>query len=154
MERFTLARNADVPEMGTFGRWEINGEVFYTVERPWQGNAPFISCIPAGIYQVETHTTTTPVPACFGKKTWYLIGGSVGLWTGTRTRIAIHKANASVQLEGCIAPGLGLGVFRKNGKNHWSVSRSGDALKRMHELLPAEFELEIVSPFEAQDPLL
>lgn len=138
--KVTLTRNAYSPEMGTFGEIVIGAEKFFTVERPWLGNEPFYSCVPEGVYNCSMEPTTTPVPPSFGDRTWYLVGGSVGLNVGHRTRIAIHVANIAKDVAGCIGVGLSMGCIR----NQWAVQRSSDALERLGQLLPEEFELSIV----------
>lgn len=41
-------------DKGTFGHLFLpSGEVLCTVEKPWMDNAPFKSCIPIGVYDVE-----------------------------------------------------------------------------------------------------
>lgn len=143
----TLTRNAYSPEMGTFGEIVIDGEKFFTVERPWLGNEPFYSCVPEGLYKCSMEDTTTPVPKSFSDKTWYLVGGSVGLNVGQRTRIAIHIANIAKDVAGCIGVGLSMGCVR----NQWAVQRSSDALERLGELLPDQFELHIVREESTSD---
>ena len=36
---------------GTMGVITLEGERFYTIERPWLDNAANVSCIPEGTYQ-------------------------------------------------------------------------------------------------------
>ena len=38
--------------MGTFGKMRYKGFECFTVELPWENNAPYISCIPTGIYPI------------------------------------------------------------------------------------------------------
>ena len=37
---------------GTLGVIELAGETFYSIERPWLNNAPNVSCIPVGNYDM------------------------------------------------------------------------------------------------------
>lgn len=136
----TLLRFANHPEVGTFGEVHVEGERFFTVERPWLDNQPFKSCVPSGVYDVVTLPTTTPVPDSFDGKTWYLKGDTVGIDKGRRTRIAIHIANTMDDLAGCIGFGLSLGVV----KNKWAVLNSTSALVRLKQFLPEEFRLRII----------
>ena len=121
LERFCWTPDA------TFGRLYIaGGESLVTVERPWLGNLPNVSCIPEGRYLV------TP-------------GNFKGLYPDLevqdvpgRTAIEIHIANRSSELRGCIAPGLSLGYV----EGDWAVTASKQALERLidstdggHEML-------------------
>jgi hypothetical protein len=121
--------------MGTFGWMEVGGYKTYTVERPWNQNQPFISCIPEGLYHVQAHNSPK-----FGR-CWILEGGTVGHYVGVRTHILIHAANTSDQLQGCIAPGLSLGAL--GGK--WAVLSSKSALARIKENMPSKWDLYITS---------
>lgn len=126
--------------MGVFGYFEVEGQLFHTVECPWKNNEPSISCIPPGTYSAGWMATTTFVPLGFKGKTWYLYGNTVGYDVGHRTRIAIHIANTVDDIQGCIGVGLREAVGQ-NGK--WSVGDSTDALEKMRELLPDQFKLII-----------
>jgi hypothetical protein len=76
---------------------ELGDEHWYTVERPWLDNAPNVSCIPTGYYEMEKVNSPR-----FGPDTWEIMD------VPGRTHILIHAANWSKQLEGCIALGRGL----------------------------------------------
>jgi hypothetical protein len=89
-----LTRFAYLPE-GTIGVIQIpQGPRIYTIERPWQDNEPYYSCIPEGEYPLEWDTTgrIKDVPRLRG--------------TEPRTQINIHAANHPEELHGCIAPNL------------------------------------------------
>jgi len=133
--------------MGTFGRLFAGPAQFYTVERPWLDNKPFESCVPAGDYQLRWLPTTTPVPEEFGGCTWYLEGGSVGIDSGERTRIALHVANVSSDVAGCIGVGTRLGTV--NGK--WAVNGSVDALRQLKLILPKDGSITLRYAFDASD---
>ena len=85
----------------------------WTIERPWEGNAPFTSCIPPRIYRVEW--TWSPK---FGRFTWQVMD------VPERTGIRWHRANFARDVEGCIGPGLRVGS--QGGK--LAVWNSGSAL--------------------------
>lgn len=97
----------------------------YTIERPWSDNAPFVSCVPAGIYFCSKHVSPK-----FGE-TFILenhaldVGKAAG--EALRSHILIHAANRSAELRGCIAPGMDLGVV--NGE--WAILSSRQALSRL-----------------------
>jgi len=110
-----LSRWAHSPT-ATMGIIELEGEVFWTVERPWLDNAPNVSCVPEGVYDLRWRESPR-----FGW-TWILED------VPNRTHILIHSANWSRQLQGCIALGTGL------MGNEFAVSNSRDAVKRFEEL--------------------
>lgn len=69
--------------------------VLHTVERPWLGNQPHISCIPAGTY---------PVQFAFSERWNRLV--PMLLDVPFRSLIEIHVANVAKDVEGCIGLGL------------------------------------------------
>ena len=73
----------------------------WTIERPWEGNAPFTSCIPPRIYVVRW--TWSPK---FGRFTWQVMD------VPERTGIRWHRANFARDVQGCIGPGLRVGGER------------------------------------------
>ena len=95
------------PVMGVFGElYKDNQFICYTVEQPWRDNRPFISCIPAGTYQIEPITTPkrgdTGVLVNHDLRV-YATKGEAG--PHDRFTCLIHSANWSHQLQGCIAFG-------------------------------------------------
>ena len=66
---------------GTLGVIEVDGEKFYTVERPWLNNKPNVSCIPTGTYDMGWRDSPR-----FGE-TWHVKD------VEDRTYILIHVAN-------------------------------------------------------------
>ena len=95
---------------GTNGKLYLKGQIIpfcYTIELPWQQNAPQHSCIPQGTYTVvlrssekfKTHLHILDVPG--------------------REWILIHPANdALAELRGCIAP-----VSLHTGEGSGTLSR-------------------------------
>jgi hypothetical protein len=48
-----IERFCDCEQMGVFGRFLRDGlQIAYSVEQTWRDNQPFVSCIPAGRYEV------------------------------------------------------------------------------------------------------
>lgn len=90
----------------------------YTIERPWEDNKPYVSCIPPKPYEREEYEVDVleSSPAFNYKHLW--IRG-----VPNRTVIKVHIANRAPELNGCIAPGLDY----SNGQ----VLRSGDAMKEL-----------------------
>lgn len=83
--------------------------VCYMLERAWAGNAPFVSCIDVGVYQLVQHKYKGRVD------TFALVGNGVTHYEepgSVRYLILIHPANYPHELNGCLAPGLEKGVDR------------------------------------------
>ncbi|MDF5698383.1 DUF5675 family protein [Vibrio parahaemolyticus] len=122
-------------EHGTFGVLcdEFGNEICKTIERPWKDNAPMISCIPDGHYDLVPHQSPK-----FGK--CYALDGEeqgVTIWgPSQRTHILIHVANRVDQLQGCIGVGFDFGVLKdRQGRNQWAVLDSRSAFNHlMHKL--------------------
>lgn len=127
----TIDRFADTP-MGTFGRLTMEGFACYTVERPWAGNAPEISCIPDGTYPLRLRESPIVHRASGGEfsKGWEICD------VPGRSLIMIHPANEYRELQGCLAPGRALGWV--NGV--WAVTSSRDAFGELMRLLPQDQE--------------
>jgi hypothetical protein len=106
--------------MGTFGRVRYLDFRAYSVERPWENNQQFISCIPVGIYRLSP-TTYYGGDGPGGKRDYpsYKL-----LSVPNRTHIKIHVANIFDDLFGCIGLGTVLGFIDKR----WAVLNS----KRAH----------------------
>ncbi len=81
----------------TIGRFEYEGETFWTVERPWLNNKPFESCIPDGTYSVRRHDSPR-----FGPNMWEIFG------VPGRSHILLHIGNRSRDVVGCVALGSSL----------------------------------------------
>ena len=90
LERFCYHPNA------TLGVIRLEGDIFYTVERPWLDNKPNVSCIPEGEYEMSWRTSPR-----FGE-TWHIKD------VPDRTHILIHVANFSKDVQGCIGLGCEL----------------------------------------------
>lgn len=120
-------------DLGTFGKiYDDAGKfVCYSMERPWQNNVAFKSCIPEGEYLLVRHDSPK-YGECYA-----LTGGSVSLFKDDayqRYGILIHPANWPSQLSGCIAPGASLGVIDAKPRD-WAVLSSANALKRLENVI-------------------
>ena len=78
----------------TFGRMLFGTHVITTLEPPWKGNLPYISCIPAGWYEWKKHLSPK-------FKHCVLLQG-----VKDRSNILIHKGNSVSETKGCILVGL------------------------------------------------
>lgn len=85
----------------TCGSMPLNGEVLYSIEQPWDDNAPDHSCVPEGTYDLIPYMSPTH------GATWYLSNPALGVGGQgeTRSYCELHSANWATQLEGCIAYG-------------------------------------------------
>lgn len=81
----------------TIGRFEYEGETFWSVERPWLNNKPFESCIPDGTYSMRRRDSPR-----FGPDMWEIFG------VPNRTHILVHAGNWSHSVVGCVALGSSL----------------------------------------------
>lgn len=130
-----LERFAYSPD-GTFGRLRLGGLELWTCERPWKANAPFESCIPEGVYDLQLRPSPLIDRITKGE---YRRGWEVCDVPG-RSHILIHPANWPDELEGCIAPGLRYAVL--NGKN--AVASSLPAFRKLMAAIPeGENELRV-----------
>lgn len=130
---------------GTFGVIHIDGEEFYTVERPWLHNQPGVSCVPLGEYSLKWQPTTTKVPSVYEGYTWYLDGEDVSpdhVSEKSRTRCALHIANKFTEVNGCIAIGKGLGYIG----DCWGIVSSTVGMTDLLSLIgPGEHSLSIIA---------
>lgn len=128
--KLTLERFAHHPVIGTFGILHVAGEQFYTVEQDWENNEPYKSCVPEGEYYLFPHDSPK-----YGK--CYIIENeslNVAKYKTTdvkRFGCLIHPANKASQLQGCIAPGLDLGII----DGVLAVTSSRKALAQIQDLL-------------------
>jgi len=96
-----LTRFGAIPGIGTFGQLDIGVYKFFTVEREWADNKPFVSCIPAGEYELEEHSSTQY------PNTYALIGETVSHYSSDKARSVclFHAANWPDEVQGCIGIG-------------------------------------------------
>lgn len=89
----------------TLGRLFIKDQSFYcaTLELPWLGNEPQVSCIPEGKYNYRV----APSPS----------RGRNVIWidkVAERSAIQIHEGNYTSQIRGCILVGDGIRDMNKD----------------------------------------
>ena len=103
-----------------------------TMELPWKNNQRSISCIPEATYKVikQPPKESRPYP-------YFRIPNVPG-----RSGILIHRISYVSGLKGCI--GVGKEFKDLNGDGVPDMIRSGEALQELINVLPEEFELEIV----------
>jgi hypothetical protein len=110
----------------TIGRLIYEGDVFYTVERPWLDNQQNISCIPTGTYQLGRVNSPK-----FGPGTWEIQD------VPNRSNILLHAGNTQNDVSGCLA--VGLGVFGQLQ----GVSTSRQAIENLYLTLASKITEEI-----------
>lgn len=114
MQTFQLIRD-HFDDRPTTGQLLIEGERFcYTLERPWLNNAPNVSCIPTGTYDVKWLWSNH-----FNKYLPHIVD------VPGRSNIMFHSLNSVNETEGCV--GLG---DRETG---YVLFNSTDALDRFIE---------------------
>jgi len=115
----------------TVGKLYVDGVVLcYTIEKPWVNNEPMISCVPAGVYELN------PCKSHKFGDTYCLENTDLGVSLHSktkRTHILIHKANMESQLHGCIAPVSSFGVL--NGEVEWCGLSSAKAYNKLIDVL-------------------
>jgi hypothetical protein len=124
----TLTRTA-YSEEATAGFLLLNDEMLYSIEQPWDQNAPDHSCVPEGTYDLIPYLSPTHGP------TWYLSNAALGVGAAgaVRSYCELHSANWATQLEGCIAFGhedLPM-VDPSTGKLSPAVENSRDAVQTL-----------------------
>lgn len=104
-----------------------------TMELPWGNNQRSISCIPEGVYRVikQLPKESRPYP-------YFRLPDVPG-----RSGILIHKISYVSGLKGCIGVGKEFKDINKDGIP--DIIRSGEALQELIDLLPDEFDLEILA---------
>lgn len=91
-----LFRYKEIPNLCTRGVLIADGEVFHTIEPPWNHNMRNTSCIPSGIYDYEF----LPRSASGKYRNCYHIKNVIG-----RDGILIHNGNLPEHTKGCILIG-------------------------------------------------
>ncbi|AUR90886.1 hypothetical protein NVP1151O_45 [Vibrio phage 1.151.O._10N.222.46.B1] len=135
MATYTLKRRYF--DHGTYSELLFKGDVIcVTVEKPDRNNAPSISCIPEGEYRLIPHESPK-FGYCYALEAKTL---GVGIYSGLRTHILIHKGNTPSDVLGCIVPGVGFGFVG----GEWAVLNSTKAFTDlMTELNGEEHKLVI-----------
>lgn len=103
-----------------------------TLELPWLDNQVKISCIPEGEYKVEKRNSPK-----YGDH--FHIQDVPG-----RTYILIHHGNYYTDILGCVLVGKIHTDINNDGLR--DVTSSKDTMKKLNQILPDEFEIEIQAP--------
>ena len=94
LERFLISHD------GVFGLMTVRGMHLFTCEEEDLGNLVSLSCIPIGTYRLER-----TIYHKHGYETFEVMD------VPNRRRILFHPGNTEEDTEGCILPGMSLGVL-------------------------------------------
>jgi len=118
----------------TLGELYINDKFkCKTLELPYLGNKPWVSCIPEGVY------TCTVLQSSNKFKYQHILINNVP----RRTDIKIHKGNFKSDITGCIL--VGASFLDINNDDLVDVTYSKDTLNKIMFLVDDEFKLWIKS---------
>lgn len=142
MENYTILREPDRSKqtLGTFTITKNNAVAFTckTIELPWKNNERRVSCIPDGVYRTIRHRSPS-----YGECFW--VQDVPG-----RSEILIHHGNYAASInprtgtpdtKGCILPGQAHADVNADGIP--DVTSSVNTMKKLREILPDSFELEV-----------
>lgn len=159
-----LVRLIERPGEGILGRMTIGIRKFYTIERNWEGNRKGKSCVPPGRYSLFFLDSPK-----YGPNTITLYNPELDVYVyesdipaakrgKARSRILMHAANISSQLNGCIAPGRRKGALysQLQEKMVQAVLDSRNALRDIHDIFSrgtpkSGLSLEITEDFTREN---
>jgi hypothetical protein len=130
----------------TEGRLIVGDKVFATIEQPWtenpngaKGGKPFESCIPDGMYYLESFMRPS------GESAFIIFNPELGVFRFPKDHIKghgrnlclIHAANWVTDIQGCIAPGMARYpmVNPKTRRIAQAVRSSGAAMESLRSRL-------------------
>lgn len=130
----TLLKRTIKSEVETLGEFTVmnSGRTIFTcktLELPWKNNERNVSCIPEGTYKVQKRFNETY------QNHFHVMDVKDRSW------ILIRSGNYYSDLRGCIFVGLQHLDINKDGV--FDVTNSRDTLKKLAQILPDEFTLEI-----------
>lgn len=146
-----LQRDLNTPnEM--LGWLSVNGRKWTTLERPWVVTSGYLagvpgrSCVPAGSYRLEPHSTEAH------PKVWALVNTALHVYhwpwevpaskkVFARTACLIHPATWASELRGCVAPGKSR---TKEHNGSWMVRDSRDATNELRCAIGSSADLQLV----------
>lgn len=108
MKDLVLLRSRIGPECSQ-GTILIAGRILHTLEDPWRDNAPGMSCVPAGEYELRPHDS-----AKYGR-IWAMVNPELGIYhypgdrpggAGRFACLFAHSGNHAGHTEGCVLTGL------------------------------------------------
>lgn len=130
MKRLTLTRLVYEKEQTLGYLFDGLNKLAATLELEWDDNKVRKSCIPKGIYKVVKRYSEK-------YKDHFHVTNVEG-----RSYILIHHGNYHRDILGCIL--VGVDHTDIDGDGYRDVTSSKYTMKRLNEILPNEFELEII----------
>jgi len=101
----------DKSEGGQQGTFELNGDLWHSLEQPDLDNRPFLSCVPLGEY--ELHSFNSPK---YGD-CYIMVNENLNVWeyedsagrpdNGRYLCLFVHRGNYVRNFQGCIGAGFG-----------------------------------------------
>lgn len=133
-----ILKRDEESDHGTFGTIDLDGTRYDTIELPWRGNQPMISCVMPGVYHCVWEMSPSK-----GKETYRLVN------VPGRSGVLIHSGNyAGDQSKGLKSDFLGcigLGIMRGNLDGQKALISSRAAVAKFEDALKREpFDLEII----------
>lgn len=152
LDRIVSKRFCNHPVLGTFADMFYSNEfICNTVEQPNRNNQRFVSCVPAGVYELipysskkypDTYALHNPMLGVFatleeGEKA---VKDHPGVFKEDfRYACVLHTANWSEDIQGCIGPGEKLGCGKKKHAEwkdaRWMVSNSSSTCKKLIQFI-------------------
>jgi hypothetical protein len=135
----------------TLGILHVEGKKLHTIEPPWvpsptggRAGAPFISCVPAGLYKIE------PYKRPCGERAWILSSPELGVYQlpfevpreqrgRARSLVTIRAANYAYDA----VDAIGVGTARVKTNVGWKLERSLDALNILRTVVNGTLDLTL-----------
>ena len=130
MKRYTITRLIYQDEQTLGYLWDGLKKIACTLELEWDDNKSRVSCIPKGIYTVVTRHSPK-----FGNH-FHILD------VPNRDYILIHSGNYHRDILGCVL--VGAAHIDIDGDGYMDVTSSKNKMRKLNEILPTKFELEII----------
>lgn len=145
-----LRRDTKGPDC-ILGILEVQDKKLHTLEPPWvphpaggKAGAPFISCIPAGIYRLEPHKRPC------GERAWILSSPELGVFRlpfevpreqreKARSLVTVRAANYAYDA----VDAIGVGCARIKTQLGWKLERSLDAMNILRTLINSTLDITL-----------
>ncbi len=147
----TLRRDMSGPDV-TLGVLEVGEHKLFTIEKPFVPNeqggkagAPFISCLPKGVYKLQAFKLPS------GEKGYVVSNPSMDVFQmpyevpkqrngACRARVTIRAANYAFEA----VDAIGIGIQRQKTQLGWKLERSLDGMNILRTVLGSTIDLQLV----------